>query len=323
MKSHTAHAHSVLSAKPVLALTAAVAFGLAVTACVSPSKPRVVIYEDLRGAVYLGTMPDGAFQASHPISLGPAVIARLLRGVQVQEQQGLLQTLVTGEAIPLRAFSDEETTFLTPHIATALSRATDRQLVGFEVLHTTAIGTETTGGVLYASDHSLHVTVTHYRYRAEKPSPGSKPGRQLPDPTGLDQRRILFLPKSAQRAAAETPSAFSDSPPHWTVVVDYEALTQLPDAQPKPTPSLPQSDPQRSNPAEALAPVGTHERPSATSEELQSMRALIEKQAKALEALQDEVSSLRHQQKLTNTEATPPKPKAKKGAGPQKHDSIR
>lgn len=320
MKSQPTHDHRLSLTRQGIALIAAFAIGLAVTACLSPPKPRAVIHEDLRGSVYLEAMPDGAVPASHPISLEPAVIARILRGIQVQERQRVLQTLVAGAPTPVRAFSDEDTTFLARHIVTALSRSTAQQLVRFRVLHSTASGTETTGGELFAHGHTLHASLTHYRYNPEKPGSDSKPGRQLPDPTGLAQRRVLFFPESSQGPAVEGPATFLGSNPHVTVVVDYEALARIPESPHTPTTSLPQSNKQIPKPEQVRAPDSKDELPSATSEELQSMRALIEKQAKELEALKDEVEILRRHQ--TEAQTTPPKSKAKKQPAPRPRDTT-
>lgn len=309
-----------LPEKTALVLTVCFAISLVATACISPPKPHVVIHEDPRGSVYLEDMPDGSFHATHPISLDSAVIHRVLRGVHVQEEQRVLQTLVAGRAVPVQAFSDEDTAFLARHITTALARATALQRVGFHVLHTTASGTEITGGLLYAYRQALHVSLTHYRHNPEKPSPGSRPGPQLRDPSGLAQHRVLFVPDSAQRPNVETSSTLMDRSPHLTVVVDYEALTRLPDFPPRPEDAFLNSEREISKPGQSHSQDGTQEPPSAGSEELRSMRTLIEKQTKELQALKEEVESLRRHQ--TEAQETPPKQKLKKQSAPHGPRSV-
>lgn len=305
-----------LTVRAVLLPTASFAISFVVTACLSPPKPHVVVHEDPRGSVYLEAMPDGSFQATHPIPLDPALVARVLRGLQVQEQQRLLQTLVTGASIPVRAFSDEDTEFLASHIATALSQATALQLVGFRVLHTTGAGTETTGGELYLDGHSLHVSLTHYRYNPEKPSPDSKPGRQLPDSTGLDQRHVLFIPEAALRSAAEDqPDGLHESH-QKPLIIDYNVLAHLPDPQ-----SAFQVPRQVLSGAtnQGLAPIpktngGTSSAQDAIAspaEELRSLKELVLKQATELRELKKELEALRHQRSDRDVDAPKPKPSKK------------
>ncbi|MDF0644773.1 MAG: hypothetical protein P0111_12120 [Nitrospira sp.] len=311
MRSQTAHSHTVASIKSVAALMASFAISLVATACVSPEKPQVMIHEDPRGAVYLEDMADASFHATHPLLLDSAVIAHVLQGMFVEEDQRLLQTLVAGKAIPVRTFSDEDAEFLAPHIVVALSRATALQRVRFRVINTTAAGTETTGGALYTSGRSFHVSLTQYRYNPEKPIHGSKPGRQLPDRTGLDQHRVLFLPDSAVRPPdSDAPTAYLDKPAQLTVVVDYEALAQFAEIRDRPMRSLPLRAPQTPMPEQAHAPAHTREPPAATTEDLQSMRVLLEKQADEVEALKKQLESLQRQQ--TEAAATSPTPKTKK-----------
>lgn len=318
MKSHPAYSHRFSFTEPVFPLLASFSISIALTACLSPPRPHLVIHEDPRGSVYLETMPDASFQASHPISLSLAVIVRLLEGLQVQEDQRLLQTLASGTPNPVRAFSDDDVAFLTRHVATALSQATARQLVRFRILQSAISGTETTEGALFTSGHFLHVSLTRFRYNPEMPSQGSKPGRELRDPTGMNQRHLLFTPEAAQSPVGEKLSVFSDTPPRLTVVVDSGVLAQLPESQHKPMTSLPRSDQQIPKPEQVRSPDGTQELPSAPSEEVRSMRALIEKQAEALEALKKQVESLQHHE----TEATTTPPKPKKHSVPRTPDTL-
>lgn len=309
-----------LTARAVLIPTVYFAISLVVTACLSLPKAHVVIHEDLRGSVYLEAMPDGSSGTAHPISLDPGVIARVLRGILVQEQQRILQTLVTGQPIPVPAFSDEDTAFLAPHIASALSQATALQQVGLRVARSTGSGTETTGGTLSAHAGSLHFSLTHYRYNPERPSLDSKPGRQLPDPTGAGQYRVLFFPQSAQKPSADTPSSLLNKNPHLTVMVDYEALARVPESPHALSNSLQESEKHIPKPEQAHTPDVKHELPPATVEELQSMRAVIEKQAKELEALKHEVESLRRHR--TEADTTSPKPKARRNPAPRTQGTM-
>ena len=78
----------------------------AITACSTTIQNNKVLFEDPRGTVSLQAISDQSIQASHPINLEPALIARVLSGMQVQEGQRGLQELIAGSAtvVPAGAF---------------------------------------------------------------------------------------------------------------------------------------------------------------------------------------------------------------------------
>src|ERR1700682_406869 len=69
------------------------------TACGTTAQSNKVLFEDPRGTVSLQTMSDQAIQARHPIALEPALIARVLSGMQVQQSRPLYEQTMTGQAI--------------------------------------------------------------------------------------------------------------------------------------------------------------------------------------------------------------------------------
>src|SRR6267378_4641059 len=77
------------------------------TACGTTAQSNKVLFEDPPGTVSLQTISDQSIQASHPINLEPALIARVLSGMHVQQYQRLLQDLIAGEKIR-PVFSAEE-----------------------------------------------------------------------------------------------------------------------------------------------------------------------------------------------------------------------
>ena len=76
------------------------------------------------------TISDQAIQTSHPIDLKPALIARVLSGMQVQQYLQYYQQTMAGEAIT-PVFSPEEVQFLAPRIAKALTTAGPGEAVAF------------------------------------------------------------------------------------------------------------------------------------------------------------------------------------------------
>lgn len=285
------------------ALASAVCLLLLASACATTSSKVVetTLVDSPRGAVYLQTVEESWFKAAHPLPLSPGLLTHVFRGVQAQALPGDKSTAV-------RIFSDEDTEFLSPLMSTALSKATKGQLVGFRVLHGTDAGSEKTAGFLYAQGRLLHLALTHYRADTGRRDIGAKPDRQFPNPRGLDQRQIGFIPEDARRSSLNEQPGLVNPPPLATVVIDYELLAErYPDDTP-----VTHQDVQPILPAHGAAAF--QEKQAAHSEEIRSVKELVMKKATELDALKEEVRTL--QRRLAEVEAEGQKAKKRQSAPP-------
>ena len=291
--------------------------------CASIPRPDVILHDGPEGGVYLERIADRSILAAHPIKLDRRLIARVLNGIQIGEPKNAINTLFIGNAKPERVFSDEDTAFLAPLISSALSQATAEQQVRFRVVHlaspiahapgggagigsstpqTGGLQKETTAGTVYAYGRSMHVTVDEYRHRAVKPDVISGPNRYYPDPSGLKEREVQFVPQSALR-----PDSYKQSDGK-TLVIDYDTLAKQPQAElaapgtaasssasaPKETfaqtenrPTLPPLVPSEpSQPGRMTA---------GENDEVQPLKDLVIKKDLELETLKKELRSLRQQ----------------------------
>jgi len=231
---------------PLLYNTAIFIGLLALLSCSSTPRPDVIVHEGPEGGVYLERLGDRRVQATQPITLDHRLVARILNGIQVGEPKTAVQTLFASNTKPERVFSDQDTAFLAPLISSALSRATPDQQVRFLVVHlvspiahspgggagigsstpqTGGLQKETTAGTAYAYGRSMHVTLDEYRHRAVKPDVISGPNRYYPDPSGLKEREVQFVPQSALR-----PDTYKHSNGK-TLVIDYDTLAKLPQTE--------------------------------------------------------------------------------------------
>lgn len=296
-------------------LVAAIATSPFLIACTSVPQQEIVIHASPKGSVSLRALPDRSFKATHPLSLESAIIARVLRGIQVQEQRRLLQALLAGGPTAAQAFSDDDTDFLAPLIATALSKATPPQEVAFRVVHPRSLGTETTGGFLYASDRFLYVTLTHYRYNPAGAATDSKPDRHLPDTFELGGHRVLFTPEAAWNFEGKHRNRGpSGETANITLVIDYGLLFQLPAQQSQTVLGVKEADPIKQAPPAEISPANPTKPVSEDSSSLGELRALkdhILKKDMENEALKEEIKAL--QLKLADEEAELSKLKKRKG----------
>ena len=293
--------------------------------CASTPKREAVIYEGRQGAVYLEALSPAAARADHPVTIDASTLGLVLSALYIQDEEGMLQSLLAGKAKPVRVFSDEEVRFLAPLLATAFSKAASHQQVAFSVVHPVDGGREMTKASVFASGPSLHLTLDQYRDNPNRLPPGEAAGRRLPDRTGLAHRTVLFLPEAAGLDDREQRFARRGLPP-VTLVVNYDLLKKA--AQPSQGPMTategrptagPPSDRRSAGPAPESSP---HEPPSTgavksegPAHDLQALKELIVQKDLEIEALKGELRELRRRMQKNETEPkTSPKRTPKKSA---------
>src|SRR6267143_2459891 len=201
-----------MSHHPRLALVLLTGITLALSACATRPELDITIHESERGAVYVERIADRSFQAAHPITLSADTMARVLRGVVIKENLGLLGILVARKPEAVRVFRDEDVEYLAPLLVEGLTRAASDQQVGFRVVQTGAPA-ESTKGSLYAYGRSLYLTLPWvnavYQVRAGGPA---------------RSHTIHFIPESAIRPDSYRNAHSTDA----TLVIDYDLLATMP-----------------------------------------------------------------------------------------------
>lgn len=289
-------------------------FCFVVTACSTTHPSDNILFEDARGAVFLQHPSDRSFRASHPISLEPSLLTRILSGVQIQEHQRTLQTVLAGPSPTIPVFSTEEIRFLAPLLARALATATDNQAVGFSVIARRhgyspleSSTTETTAGSLYVSGRSLYFALSQYRFAPARTNTENIAHRRLPDTSGLSDRMLLFTPRSAQESDPPHRSA-SGAETDKVLAVDYRLLQQESPSTVTPVQAVPPSEPASEPPRQAGPVVLPSNNPSTApqtheqrDDEVRTLKDLIIKKDLELDALRQELQSVRGQLDDQNT----------------------
>ena len=300
------HVSRRLSYKPSIFLALLCVIG---TACSTTAPTGKILFEDPRGTVSLQAMADQSIQATQPITLEPTLIAQILKGMTVQDQERGIQRLLAGRSSPVPVFSDDQIQFLAPLLAEGLRTAAPTERVAYRV-QTTHPGsmlessiTETTAGSLYAYGRQLYVTLSQYRYaptRANLNVNDTAYRMSRPDSSGLRDRILLFTSSAALRSNAFDPPTGKESTDRF-LAIDYQLLQQVPTAA-----TAEQAAPQTGTSLTPGSSVGA---------------GASESQARSTEALSQEVEALRKelqsvQQQLGNQPTKPDNPKRK--TAPQK-----
>ncbi|MGH7147287.1 MAG: hypothetical protein ACREIJ_05220 [Nitrospiraceae bacterium] len=260
---------------------------LFVTACGTTAPTGKILFDDPRGTVSLQTISDQSIQASHPVNLEPALLALILRGIEIQDQEYGLQKILAGPSAPVPVFSDDQIRFLAPLLAEGLRTAAPDQCIEYRVqaTHTgsafASSTTETTAGSLYAYGRQLYVTVSQYRYDPIRANmPVSRRGAIRPPPpdySGLRDRTLLFTPKAAQRSDSFDPPTGGKSTDRF-LAIDYELLQHASPATATTGHNAPQIERRES-------PIGT----GASAASSQTTEALLQREAE-IHTLKDQVN---------------------------------
>ena len=275
-------------------------------ACSTTDQNSKLLFEDPRGTVALRTMSDQSIQATHPVNLDQTLLAKILRGIEIQDQEHGIQKYLAGPSSSIPVFSDDQIRFLAPLLAEGLRTATPDQRIEYRV-QTTHEGsmlesstTETTAGSLYAYGRLLYVILSQYRYspmRTNLTTAGDMAYRsRSPDSSGLLNRIVLFIPRDAQRSDAFDPPEGGKSTDRFRAI-DYQMLQPAPPA----AATTVQTQPTRESPAG----TGASGAPAPTTESL----------AQELETFRKELQSVQQQ---LGSQTTKPDSKKRKAPPPSK-----
>jgi hypothetical protein len=129
------------------------ATGLAAGCSVSP--PPIPVYEGPGLAVQLRYDPKAGPGHSHPAVVPPEHIAETLRGLRLYGRDVLGTFGALGDHQGSPAFGEREASFLAPHLAAGLAKASTRDLVTFHLVQRDNQGAPlvTSGGVFVRGRH--------------------------------------------------------------------------------------------------------------------------------------------------------------------------
>jgi hypothetical protein len=267
--------------------------GCFISSCSFPP-PTVMIHEGAYDTVVLEPL-SSEIPAQHPVFIDQRVMEAILHGMYVQDDERLLQRLLAGRTPPTAVFSEEQSAIVARALVTALARATSQQQVLFRLSHPQGQGEETRQGVLYCAEPFLYFTLQQFD-RGQPQTVSDKPGRQLPDRTGLGSRRLIFQPPPSAGNIAENKSPTS-------LIIDYVRLQQWlasrdaaagrPSPLPSPAPIETRGQEERTRAPSVRPTPSLNELIVRKDLEIESFKEEIRSLRQALEAQQREVNRLK------------------------------
>lgn len=205
-------AHSVLIACAMLG-----------SGCLSHPRVETVLYESPQGLVLLKEFPDPTFRASHPVTVAPDLMRRVLTGVQVQEQKTVIESTLTGDARAMPVFTLSEASFLAPLLSSALSQATATERVRF-LLHSSVSGKRLdTEGTVFATEETLYLSLTAFEFTPQRPVTLSQPTRSF---DRAKRWTLTFVPQAAVVNGDAEMHVPANGPEPPTLVISLDRLAR-------------------------------------------------------------------------------------------------
>ncbi|MBA2251794.1 MAG: hypothetical protein H0W13_03670 [Nitrospirales bacterium] len=243
--------------------------------------------------------------ARHPAIIDQRVMETILHGIYVQEDERLLQRLLSGRLPPSAVFSDEQNARVSRFLVSALAQATPLQQVAFRLSSPQSPGQETTQGVLYCTEPFLYFTLQQFPESRPQVATANPRG-QLPNRTGLGGRRLLFqLPADSDRIAENSGPT--------TLIINYvhihqwlasrgggDGATSNRLSSPSPTPAADKSAREDKDQTPAVRPTSLLKELIVRKDlEIESLKEEIRALRQALEGQRREVDRLKRLQDQT------------------------
>jgi hypothetical protein len=172
--------------------------------CAIPHVPSRTIYEDPVNYVrleiddtVLPEWPPG--HHTHPIIITAEQVARILKGMLVQDDQIWIQKWIQDEAPLVPAFTKDEVALLAPRIAEAFVAAKYNERVTFYLSQPqTSVKRVITSGGLYVNGRELHIILGNWQIVYGIPTYGMIYDRRYPmRPTVAKGFNLFFEPADA------------------------------------------------------------------------------------------------------------------------------
>ena len=264
--------------------------GSSLSSCAG-APPPILVHEGAYDVVMLEPRSREA-QPRHPVTIEPGVMAAVLHGLYMEQDDRLLQRLLSGRTPPVAVFPDDQSVAVARYLVQALAQATSAQQVSVRFKAPRSQGEETTQGVLYCASPYLYFTLQQFD---DGHSHGSdaKPGRQLPN-SGQGSRLVFHGPTNEiHLAERSSPMSLRINYVELERALSLRAATD--EVSKAPLSSLPLTP---------AAPAFEGRPRSPGSPQMSSLNELIVRKDLEIESLREEIRTLRESLERQQSEVT-------------------
>ncbi len=251
--------------------------------CLSHPRVETVVHESSRGTVSLKEFPDSNIRASHPVTLDPDLMRRVLTGVRARQRKTTIESTLTGNAKSIPVFTFSEASFLAPLLVSALGQATAEEEVRFTITNSMSGKRLDTKGAVYATGETLNLSLTDFGFTPQRPGTLSQPSRSF---DRAKRWSLTFSPEAAVVNWQTQTQISSDGSLPNTLVLSLEDLTRHPHSITRVDPA-----PKKGKGQGTVndVPTPAHEK---MEEELRRLEGTVKEQEERLEQLERQMDDM-------------------------------
>jgi hypothetical protein len=157
----------------------------------------------------------------HPASLSESLIAKILKGITISQEDGLLQQLLLSTHHPVPAFSPSQIAFLAHQISMAFSQVTPEEVIHFKCPPSSEQHFPTQGMLAAFSPSTLLLTLEKL-----KPYPGVSPKMQN-SPQKFQPTSLVFAHQEASIRTEEIQNFMTIPSTSHGIMINYQSLEPL------------------------------------------------------------------------------------------------
>ena len=245
------------------------------TGCTSVPRVETPIHTSSSGSIFLKILPEPEPLPSHPAVINPSLMQAILSGVTVQEQKGLLQSLIIDNPQSIAAFTPEEISFLTPWLVEAFSVATPEEAIHFHINHAASIPGRHTTGSMFVKDSTLQISLSPFHSRSERSAQLSRPSKSFVRPK---QWQINFRPEESVESTSHTTASTPEPSSPLVLAINLPKLAQ-------------QLDAPMTGPTDILQNNQNHTVQEDLQDEIQQLQQQLQEQNQKINSLQQQIES--------------------------------
>ncbi len=193
------------------------------TGCTSVPRVETPIHTSSSGSIFLKVLPEPEPPPSHPAVINPSLMQAILSGVTVQEQKGLLQSLIIDNPQSIAAFTPEEISFLTPWLVEAFSVATPEEAIHFHLNHAASMPGRHTAGSMFVKDSILHMSFSPFHSPSERSAQLSRPSKSFARPKHW---QVSFHPEESVESTSHATASASEPSAPLALAINLPKLAQ-------------------------------------------------------------------------------------------------
>ena len=236
---------------------------------------ETVLYEGPECVISLKTSHALKQAPEHPAFLSESLIAKILNGMTISQEEGILQQLLLTKHHPVPAFSPSQIDFLAPHISMAFSQVTPDEVIQFRCPPTNEQHFPIQGMLAVFPPSSLLLTLEKF-----KPYPGVSPKMQNTSQK-LRPASLVFSHQESIIRAEEVQNFMSIPSTSHGIAINYQSLDSLNPIS---------KENQLTQPGVQATPHKNTEAPmtiDSLNSQLRDLKKIVDQQAEEIRRLQD------------------------------------